>query len=72
MIGHFLAVPAAADPELETASAQRVHAGHFLGGSDRIALDQETDAAAHPEPGRCQRRRGQGDEQIVGPHILLG
>src|SRR5204862_4150206 len=46
MVFHLVLIPAAADPEQEPAAGYLVEGRDELGGLDRVALDDETDAGA--------------------------
>src|SRR6185437_10006490 len=46
VVAHLLAVPADPDPKLEPTAGQVIDAGHLLGRDDRVALDDQADAAA--------------------------
>ena len=70
MVAHLLAIPAAADPELEPAARQMVDRCDLLRGRDRVALDDQADAAADPQRRGRLRRRRQRDEQVVGVAVL--
>src|SRR5204863_8446990 len=68
---HLLGVPAAAQPELEAPVREQVEARDRLGRRDRVALDDQADAGAHPELLRRGRRGGQRDERVQGVLVLL-
>src|SRR5215217_5387926 len=70
VVGHLLAVPAGADPELQPPARQVVDRGDLLGGHDRVALDDEADAGPDPRPRRRLGGRGHGHEQVVGVGVL--
>jgi hypothetical protein len=50
VVAHLLAVPAGPHSELQAAPAEAVDGGDLFGGGDRVALDDEADAAAYPQP----------------------
>ena len=70
VVAHLLPVPAGADAELQPAAGEVVDARDLLGGDDRVALDDEADAAADPQVRRRGGRRRQRDEQVVGVRVL--
>jgi hypothetical protein len=70
VIAHFLAIPTCADAELETATRQVIDRRDLLGRDDRVALDDEADAAANPQARGRLGGRGQRDEQVVGVPVL--
>ena len=53
-------------PKSTPPAGQDVDARHLLGADDRVALDDEADAAAHAQPRRGGGRGGHGHEQVVG------
>jgi hypothetical protein len=65
-----LAVPAGPDAELHAPTGEVIDARDLLGGGDRVALDDQADAAAHAQPARRGRGRRQRDEQVVRVKVL--
>ena len=57
VVAHLLAVPAAADAELEAPAGQEVERGDLLGGGDRVALDDQADAGARAAASSWPARR---------------
>ena len=70
-LAHLLAVPAAADAELEAPAGEEVERGDLLGGGDRVALDDQADAGADPQLRRGLRDGGQRHERVVRVPVLL-
>jgi hypothetical protein len=68
VVAHLLPVPAGADPELEAAAGEAVEGGDLFRGDDRVALDDEADAAADPQP---RGRRGGGGERAKRSWVWL-
>jgi len=71
VVGHLERVPAAADPELEASSRERVEARHLLGELDRIALHHQADAGTDPQLTRGlgrHRERHEGIHHVVVLH----
>jgi hypothetical protein len=69
VVGHLLAVPAAAYAEQEPAAGDDVEARRLLGGVDRIPLDQKADAGADQQLLRSESRGGERDEWIHRVHV---
>ncbi len=70
VIGHFLAVPAGADAEIDPAAGEVVDTGHLLGRDYRVALDDETYGTPHPQTAGRRRRRRHGHEKVVGMPVF--
>jgi hypothetical protein len=69
VVAHLLAVPARADAELEPPAGEMVDRGDFLGGDDRVALHDEADPAADPQPRRAHHGRRHRDEEVQGVDV---
>src|SRR5450759_4239819 len=72
VVGHLLAVPTCADAENETAVRDKVDAGGFLRGVDRVALDQKAYAGSKPNRLRGRGSDRERDERIHGVPVVLG
>jgi len=71
VVFHLVLVPAAADPEQEPPAGYLVEGRDQLGGLDRVALDDETDAGTELELFRGGGRGGQRHERVHHVVILL-
>src|SRR5262249_6952680 len=69
---HFLGVPAAADAEEEPPAREHVERRDLLRGGDRVALDEEADAAPDLEPRGDGGRGRERDEEVVRVPVLPG
>ena len=56
VVEHLLPVPAGAHAELQAPAGEMVDARHLLGGGDRVALDNQADAAADRAASTSSRR----------------
>ena len=72
VVGHLLAVPAAADAEQEAAAGEEVDGGDLLGGDDGVPLDDEADARPEQEPFGAGGQRPEDHEGIGGAAELVG
>ena len=70
VIAHLLEVPAGADAEQEPPAREAVERGDLLRRADRIALDQQADRGADPDPLRRVGHRGESHERVVDPPVL--
>ena len=69
---HLLVVPAVAHAEQEPPAGDDVERGDLLGQPQRIALGDERDPRAEHDRVGDRRRRGEGDELVVGAPVELG
>src|SRR2546429_9540033 len=71
VVGHLLGVPAGADAEEEAPARDLIEARDLLGGLDRIALDDETDAGGDLQRSRGRRGGGERHERVHHVVVLL-
>ena len=70
MVLHLLRVPSRPYAELEASLREQVDGRGLLGGQDRVALGEQRDAGAEPEPARDRGGSGEPHEGIEGMPVL--